>query len=266
MKKLILLSLVGIVGSYVAVKTDLCSYTGTFLARAEKKARSNVSNEFKLDHVRLEIGKLDNDISDMARPIAVHTAKIKKLRSDIDTAETTIKERKEKLLGYLKELETGQKLIKVGDDTKSAEWVARHLASDTKTVENLEKEVHLQKQELEARETTLKATQEQLAKVITKRDEYKIRVSQLEAKEAQVKLAKIGSDIKLDDGRTTKIESLLNEVEDEQDVLLAEIELLRNGTLTSSPLLNNRPSPGTDLQALRKRLEGKNNSEQTASK
>jgi hypothetical protein len=40
---------------------------------------------------------------------------------------------------------------------------------------------------------------------------------------------------------------------------------VRSGSLSSNPLLNDRPAPGTDLQALRKRLEGNGAESKTAS-
>ena len=121
----------------------------------------------------------------------------------------------------------------------------------------------MQTQVLEAKELSLKATQEQLAKVIAKRDEYKVRLAQLEAEEETLQIARIGTDVKLDVTRTAVIEEGFAAVEHRQDVERKTAEL-RAGELANVPLQDRNRTP-EDLQSIRNYLEGNEPADKTAS-
>ena len=81
---------------------------------------------------------------------------------------------------------------------------------------------------LDAKESSLSATREQLAKLISKKREYEVRLSQLAADEEVLRVARLGTRLEIDDSRATEIEAALQSIEERHDVLRAEVEL-RNG-------------------------------------
>jgi len=265
MKKLILIGLIGAVAVVaVAKKTNAWSYTTTMVAQVEKGAKEQIPTKFELERIRQEISGLDGDINQMIRPIAEYRVAIDRMRKDITKTQGNIEERKKTLLAVVEDLqaEDGKNHVKINNRKYSVEQVRRQLQRDTEELKQLQKHVKTQQQVLEAKEASLRATQEQLAKVISKKREYELRLAQLEAEEETLQVARIGSDIKIDSSRATQIENALADIERNQEVARREIEM-RTGDLASIPLQERTPGP-LDLQAIRNFLEGNEPAEKIA--
>ena len=84
------------------------------------------------------------------------------------------------------------------------------LQADFDGYKRLESHLHSQHKLLEAKEASLKAAQDQLAKVIAKKREFELRLAQLEAEEETLQVARLGSKLQLDDSRATQIEAVLS--------------------------------------------------------
>lgn len=265
MKKWLIVGIIGAV-ALVAImkKTNVCSYAGTLLTQVSAAAKDQVPAKFELDRIRHEIDALDGDISQMIRPIAEYKACIAKMRKDIARGERNIAEKKKDLLLIVEDLKGNPKEVQIGDRTFSAETVRRQLARDTDSLKQLEKHLKVQGQVLEAKELALKATQEQLAKVISKKREYEVRLAQLEAEEESLRVLAVGNDVKIDSTRAAQIEEALAAVEHSQAVRREE-SVLKTGDL--APInLHERRTPPTDLNSIRNYLEGNEPVEKAASK
>jgi peptidoglycan hydrolase CwlO-like protein len=264
MKKLLIIGMIGAVALVAIVKkTNVCSYAGTLFAQVEKDARDQVPTKFELERIRNEISALDGDISQMIRPIAEYKTVIEKMRKDIDKSQKNIDEQKKVLLTVVEDLKGEPSTLRYGDKVYSVERVRNQLHKDTERLKQLEKHVKVQHQVLEAKEQSLKATQEQLAKVISKKREYEVRLSQLEAEEETLKIAKLGSgDIKLDSTRATEIENALTRIEERQNVERHTLEL-KAAELANIPLGERNRTP-SDINAIRSYLEGSEQADKTA--
>jgi chromosome segregation ATPase len=247
----------------IAKKTNVCSYASTLASQVERETKQQIPTKFELDRIRHEIAGLDSDISSMIRPIAEYKVVIEKMRKDITRSQTNIDEQKKNLLAIVDDLKGNPTRVTIGEKTYSAERVRQQLNRDLAGVKQLEKSVKTQQQVLEAKETSLRATQEQLAKVISKKREYELRLAQLEADEETLQIARIGSDVKIDSSRATQIENALAELEHRHEVERAQVEM-RNGDVASIPLHERNNAP-VDLQAIRNYLEGTTAAEKTAS-
>jgi hypothetical protein len=264
MKKLLIVGIIGAV-ALVAVlkKTNVCSYAGTLVSQVSAQAKDQVPTKFELERIRHEIAALDGDIGDMIRPIAEYKSVIEKMRRDIGKSQTNIDKQKKTLLEVVAELETNHKKFVIDDRTYTPTQVRRQVDRDTQSLKRLEKHVKVQLQVLEAKQLSLTATQEQLAKVIVKRDEYKVRLAQLEAEEETLQIAKIGTTVKIDSSRATQIEDALAAVEQRQIVEKNVIEM-QTGDLADVPLHDRNRTPD-DLQSIRNYLEGNEPADKTAS-
>ena len=262
MKKALIIGAIGLVAlAVVAKKTNVFSYAGTFLAQVESDAKKQIPTKFELERIRHEVTALDTDISQMIRPIAEYKADITKLRRDIEKNESTIVEKKKDLLVVVEKLEGNPKEVKCGTKTYPAERVRQQVQRESDNLKLLEKNLKTQQQVLEAKEASLKATQEQLAKVVSKKREYEVRLAQLEAQDQSLQIARIGSDIKIDTSRATQIENALQSLErrlradeEEMKINIAEINLFE------------REPETFDLGAIRNFLEGTEAPTKTASK
>src|SRR5260370_69614 len=207
MKKLLIIGLIGAVALVAVAKTTrVCSYASTLISRAQAEAQNSVPTKFELERIRNEIAGLDGDISQMIRPIAEYKTVIEKMRKDIAKAEGNISEQKKTMLAVLEDLKGDPKFLTYAGKKYSAERVRNQLQRDTEKLKQLEKSVKTQFQVLEAKEQSLTATQEQLAKVIAKKREYEVRLAQLEAEEEPLHVASIGTEFKFDNSRSTQIE------------------------------------------------------------
>jgi chromosome segregation ATPase len=262
MKKLLIIGIIGAV-ALVAVlkKTNVCSYAGTLFTQVSSDVKNQVPTKFELERIRHEIAALDGDISGMIRPIAEYKTVIERMRKDIDRNQAKIVEQKKALLAVVEDLKGDPKELHYGDKVYSAERVRQQLGRDTDRLKQLERSVKAQQQILEAKELSLRATQEQLAKVISKKREYEVRLAQLEADEETLTIAKIGTTVKIDNTRATEIEEALAAVKQRQDIERNVIEM-QNAELANIPL-HDRTRPA-DIPSIRKYLEGTEPSDKTA--
>jgi peptidoglycan hydrolase CwlO-like protein len=263
MKKLLILGFLGAVALVAIGKTTSAwSYVNTAVCQVGAGAKSQVPTKFELERIRNEIGALDGDISQMIRPIAEYKSVIERMRKDIARSQTNIDKQKKTLLEVVTELQENPKHITINDRTYTPEQIRRQVTRDTESLKQLEKHVKIQHQVLEAKELSLKATQEQLAKVISKKREYEVRLAQLEAEEETLQLASVGNDVKIDNTRASLIEDALNAVEQRQDVT-RKVNELRTGELANINLQERNRTPA-DLSTIRSYLEGAEAAQKTA--
>lgn len=266
MKKLLLIGIIGAVALVaIGTKTNLFSYASTLVANVESSARNQVPTKFELDRIRHEIANLDGDISQMIRPIAEYKADITRLRKDITKQQTNLEEKKTALLAVVEKLEANAnaKEFRVGKNMVPTDRVRQQVQRETESLKLLDKNVKTQQQVLDAKEASLKATQEQLAKVVAKKREYEVRLNQLEAMDQSLQVARIASDIKIDSSRATQIEDALQKLE--QKLIADEHELkIRAGEIANINLFEREPEP-LDLNAIRGYLEGTAPADKTAS-
>jgi len=256
MKKLVVALLIVGACFYFVRKSSLCSYASTAWSRVKTETKNAVPTRFEMDRVRHEIANLDDDIGGMIRPIAEYKAAITRLKKDIAQSEKSLDEQKEVLLTMTKDLESNPTFLVYAGEQYDAERVRVKLQKDFASFQRQETNLKSQHKLLEAKETSLKATQEQLAKVITKKREYEIRLAQLEADEETLQIARIGSKLQIDDSRTTQIEAALADIENRQNVQRAEGEL-KTGSLANDVIqVQKGRQTKQDVHSIREYLEG----------
>jgi septation ring formation regulator EzrA len=256
MKKLLVIALVIGVCFYFVKKSSLFSYASTVWSQVKTETKNVVPTRFEIDRARHEIANLDDDIGNMIRPIAEYKAAILRVKKDIARSERALDDQKGVLLTMTKDLEGNPAVLVYAGEEYSAERVRGKLSKDFKSYKRLETKLQSQRKLLEAKEASLKATQEQLAKIIAKKREYEVRLAQLEADEETLQIARIGSTLQIDTSRTTQIEAALADIEHRQDVQRAEVEL-KTGTLANDVIpVQERKQSRQDVHAIRDYLEG----------
>ncbi len=256
MKKLLVTVLAIGACLYVVKSSSLFSYASTVWSQVKDQTKNAVPTRFEIDRARHEIANLDDDIAGMIRPIAEYKATITRLRKDIGQAEKALEEQKGILLSMTKDLEGNPSVLVYAGEEYGAERVRLKLARDFDSFRRLETNLKTQRKLLEAKECSLKATQEQLAKVIGKKREYEVRLAQLEADEETLQIARIGSKLQIDDSRATQIEAALSDIEHRHNVQRAEVEL-KTGALANDVIpVQERQRGKQDVNAIRSYLEG----------
>jgi hypothetical protein len=258
-RKLFVLVLIAAGGFWLVKKTNLTSYAGVLWSQVKNETKNAVPTHIELERVRLEIAGMDRDISGMLRPIAEHMAAVNRLKKDIATARVNLAKDKTDLLTMTKDLEGNPTEIEYGNEVYSAARVRAKVQKDFESYKRGETYLKSQEKLLEAKERALGATREQLAKMIGKKKEYEVRLAQLEAEEETLKIARMGTKVKLDDSRATEIEGILSQIEQRHDVQRAELELLNGPSANDFIPVEQRPrgtAKKADLQEIRNYLEG----------
>lgn len=255
MRKLYWTLLIVGIGFLVVKKTGIDSYVSYFCSNVAASLKNQVPTRIEIDRVRNEIANLDGDVNGMIRPIAEHKAAITRLKKDITTVEAKLDKQREVLMILTKDLEGNPTKVMYDGESYPVERVRQKLRKDFDGFKRLEANLTSQRKVLEAKETSLKATQGQLGKVMAKKQEYEERLAQLEANEETLQIARIGSSVHIDSSRATQIEASLQEIERRQDVQRAEIEL-RNGAVADDliPVTHSKNLP-VDPVAIRSYLE-----------
>jgi hypothetical protein len=152
-------------------------------------------------------------------------------------------------------------LVYAGEEY-SAGRVRRKLQRDFESYKRCETHVQSQEKLLDAKERSLTAAREQLAKLVAKKREYEIRLAQLEADEETLQIARIGSKIPLEESnRASEIEAALADIEHRHEVERAEVDLM-NGPFANDfiPVQQRTAGPGATLEEIRNYFQGQGSS------
>jgi len=230
MRKLVIVGLLAVAGLYLAKKTSVFSYAGTMWSQVSQEAKRQVPTKFEIDRVRNEVASMNRDISNMLHPIAEYMATVKRLERDVEDGRKVMVEQKARIMAVAHDVKENPRQVSYGNSSYSGEELRRQLQRDFDCFKRSETHLRSQEQLLSAKRKSLEATREQLSKLISKKREFEVRLAQLEADEEILTIAKIGSNINVDDSRATQIEAALAEIEHRQEVVRSTIELA-NGPL-----------------------------------
>jgi hypothetical protein len=257
-RKLLVLGLILGVGFWVVKKTSAFSYARALWCNVTAQAKDSVPTEVELNRVRHEIAQMDRDISNMLRPIAEHMATINRLKKDIQNTRANLADQKTILLAMAKDMEHNPTTVEYGGERYSADRIRNKLQRDFDSYKRSEANLRSQEKLLDAKERALTATREQLTKMVNKKKEYEIRLAQLEADEETLKIARMGTKVKIDDSRATEIEAILSHIEHRHDVQRAELDLLNSPQAHDFIPVDQRTRPAGKVEPteVRNYLEG----------
>jgi chromosome segregation ATPase len=243
-------------GLWVAAKTThVGSYAGTLWSQVRSEGKRQISTKFEIQRARHEVAQLDKDISGMIRPIAEYKAALQQLDKDIRQGQANIYDRRDTLLRLTRELESKPAFVNVAGRQIAGEKAKAALERDFEGFQRLERHVDSLKKLQDAKQQSLEAAQEQLAKLISKKREFEVRLAQLETDEETLQIASLGNKMAVDDNRASAIEAALAEIEQRQNVRRAELELA-SGDLISDVLSAPPRRPASDLASMKAYLEG----------
>jgi chromosome segregation ATPase len=265
MKKALVIGLIGAIALViVAKKTNVCSYASTLVSQVERDAKKQIPTKFEIERIRNEIANLDADVSQMIRPIAEYKADIEKLRKEISQTQRDLEKKNADLIVVVDKIQDVQGMVVLAGRKHPVEKVRQQVQRETDHLKLMEKNIAAQQQVLEAKENSLKATQEQLAKVISLKREFEVRLAQLEAMDQTIQVSRIASNVKIDTSRATKIQHALQGIEHKLQADMHELDLRK--TDGNAIDLYEPESETLDLQAISNYLRGTEPAAKTASK
>jgi chromosome segregation ATPase len=229
MKKLLIIGVAVLAGLWVAKRVHLASYANTLWCQVSQSAKAQVPTKFELERIRNEIARMDGQIQGMVGPIAEHMTAIGELQKDIDRTRTALAGKKTRLLALSESVKNGDLRVSFEGRNYALSAARRKLDREFSTYKADEAQLATKEKILEAKEQALEATRGQLDKLISKKREFEVRVAALEVRYEQLEAAKIGSDIRVDDGLATEIATGLKEIEHQLAVAENKLRLLNGG-------------------------------------
>jgi len=257
MKKVVgLLLLVGL-GVFLAKKTHVGQMISLLWCNAEQEIDNRISTKDQIKLIRREIDKMQGDIRGMLNPIAEEMAKKQKLQDDIDLAEVRLQRQQADILKMTQDLKNGTEYIVYGDKKFTSQRIRQKRDADFASYKLSEKQLQSWKKSLEAADKTLGALREQVARLHEKKREYETEVAQLEAEEASIQVARIGSNLHVDSNRASKIQALLAKIKHRHAVERAKITLA-NGEFANDFINVQQPpaQPKTELSEIENYFKG----------
>jgi chromosome segregation ATPase len=240
MKKLLVIGAIVLAGLFVLRKTHVCSYAGTMWSHVKSEANA----------------RMDDDIRGAVGPIAEHMAAVSRLKRDIEKDRTSLTEQKTRLLRMTEDLKNNREFVTTSGERFPPARVRQKLDRDFASYKRLEAHLGTQEKLLEAKERALESTREQLNKLHAKKQEFQVRLAQMETEYEALKVAAVGNSVQIDSTRAAEIEAALRTLGDDLERQRYEVEL-RNGQPVSDSIAVQEPGrSGVDLEAIRNYLEG----------
>lgn len=258
MRKTIALVAVGLLALFVVARsTGVGSYVKTMLCQAKQAVKDQVPTNFDIERIRQEIASLDQDLDRMIDPVAKYTQAVNRLEQEITQKEKRLGEDKKVLLDATAAVKSGKDPLPVGDKMVPAAKVKQKIAEQFKKYQSEEKYVEARKTELEAKQATLKAANDQLNAFLQKKQEFKVLLAQLEAEHAVNQAAAVGTDLKLDSTRAAQIAHDLDELKDKIESQRAALKMKADIVAANDIQLEQLRQQPVDLEAIQAHLEGK---------
>jgi len=217
-KKLAIVAVIGLACLWVAKKTHVGSYASTVFAAGKECVRGQIPRDLELARVQHEIQQLDRDYQGLLGPIAEKMAAVKRLEREIATAKANQQEQREELLALTNAVEAKESQVSYHGSTFTTSQAKVKLARDFATFKKLEAHLMSKEKLLDAEIKNLAAVRDQLDKLIGQKREFEIRLAQLEAEEATLKVARIQTPLQTDEGRVADIKRTLDRIEHGQSV------------------------------------------------
>jgi len=209
LKKLVIAAAAVVVGLVVLKKTDLGSLVQVWWKDALSCASAQVSPETRIKQLKMEIGKIDNDIKVAVNALIQQELVKNDLKKAVDAIRTEQAQRKADMKVLLEGLEKEKAQVAFKNETLSSERAQNRLDS-------LRSRYEADKEALKVREQLLTSKTEQLAlldqrirKITDKKGELITMVGQLESQLELVRMKQLDNrTIDVSDSQVSKCEAL----------------------------------------------------------
>jgi chromosome segregation ATPase len=214
-KKLVVLTLVGLGAAAVLTKTKFGSYVRSAFHSAEESINDSIPNDWELSRIRGEVARLDKDIDKAKGELAKARVEAKLLAEDIEKMRIDV-EANEAVL-----LKRGEEL-KAAASTDKVKWNGRSLYRDDAKQElqtavnrhkNRRDELAVKEKTLGIRERNRDVLEKQVSAMIQQKSELATAVDRLEAEINLAKLEQVESRHQNDGSRMAEIKTSLAELQ-----------------------------------------------------
>jgi chromosome segregation ATPase len=221
------------------------SYLRTFGSQMREAVKQEISVEFELQRIRDEVESLMPEIRRHMRTVAEQSVDVKDLERALVERRKGVEEQRLAILTLRQDLESGRGEYVYRSVSYSRREVEADLANRFEAYQSAEKSVERDQRILEAQRETLRANQQRLDGMQSRRQDLSVQVAQLEARLKQVQAAESLQSSPLDDSRLANVERLIGEMNRTLDVREALLE--SEGRISGRIPVESGEEPGTDI-------------------
>jgi peptidoglycan hydrolase CwlO-like protein len=224
LKKLVLGTAVLAVAGGLLLGSDALSYLRTFGGNVREAVKSEISVEFELDRIRDEVDSLMPEIRRHMTVVAEQSVDVKDLDRELTEKEARLSKQREAILALRSDLESGKDSFIYRAVSYSRGEVEADLANRFVSYCTAEDCVKRDRQILTAQRDTLRANQQKLDTMLSRKQDLIVKVAQLEARLKQVQAAEAINSIEIDDSHLAHVENMIKEMNHALDVRESVLE------------------------------------------
>jgi len=209
LKKLVIAAAAVMVGLVILKRTDLGSLMQVWWKDAVAVAQRQVPPETRIKQLRMEIGKIDNDIKAAVDKLVTHEVTYERLKDNVEGLKARQKQRKDEMTALIDALEQDNTRVSFKGQNLTAE------AGQNK-LDALRTEFEIGRESLKVKDQLLKNKGDQLDlavqrinKIKDKKGELSTLVEKLEAQLELVRIKQLDNNcIEVNDSQVSKCEEL----------------------------------------------------------
>jgi hypothetical protein len=194
-----------------------------FDIQCTRKGKGTLETRIGALHQRVDT--LSQEINKHIHAVAVSDVKVDRLREEVRGMEDRLAAQKRRILKMRSDLASGHEFITYGDKQYTPEQVRDQLEQDFVAYKTAQKELEFKKKQLSLDETALRTANKQLLALRNKKLDLKLKLSELDAKLREIRLAQSSSRLQLDTGEFARVEAEIRKIEDDLKVEKKKLDL-----------------------------------------
>lgn len=204
--------------------SDSLSYMRTFGKNVRQSVKSEIRPEFEIGRIRHEVDNLIPEIRRHMTVVAEQSVDVKDLEREIADQDLRLAKQRESILALRNDLESGKDRFTYRAVSYTRGEVESDLAHRFESFRNAEESLKRDRQILVAQRDTLRANQQKLDSMLSRKQDLVVKVAQLEARLKQVQAAETINSIEIDDTRLAHVDRMIREMNRKLDVRQSMLE------------------------------------------
>lgn len=214
-----------LIGLFVVKKTEFGSWLKVCCRDARAAIRNQIPLESEIARLKSELANLDKSDARHYDAVAEKVVVVDNLRKEIAKTRVNLEEQERSIKVMNDDLKSNRDTFVYSGTSYPREKVEKQLRSDFESFKRAQATLEAKQKKLEALEEGLSKAREQLREMKNVRKDMEIELARLEAELENLNLAKLRSDVRLDDSDYSRIREGMNRVRDRINVQVESIKL-----------------------------------------
>jgi hypothetical protein len=256
-KKLLVAAVAVVVGLTVVKHTQLGSLLHVWWRDARGTLERQIPVEVQIKQLALEIDKIDRDIKKNLSNLAAQEVDAQMLEEKVNSLRAAQKQLKEDMIGMGNILDSKTERVAFQGVNYRRPQMNSKLDSATTLYTNRKSELMAKERLLADKKLTLEAAHQRIGAMRDRKEEFRMRIAQLETRNEMLRLKQMEARVDLDDSQVGRCDDLASKIEERLRRSEMEAKLLaEHGYRTPSPVLDREPKTTEEvLKAARQALQ-----------